>query len=95
MNNKFFEFTIRTFWRDDKKYGDDLIEEIDFYDSLENMIKIVDPDLDDLGFWCGGYDLEKKPQIDYFEKKLKRKFDLNIYIYQFSRYDFEGKKIEQ
>ncbi|VVM21865.1 hypothetical protein BSPWISOXPB_985 [uncultured Gammaproteobacteria bacterium] len=33
---------------DDKKYGNDLIETIDFYDELEIMIKIVKPDLDDL-----------------------------------------------
>ncbi|VVM22699.1 hypothetical protein BSPWISOXPB_4144 [uncultured Gammaproteobacteria bacterium] len=32
---------------DDKKYGNDLIETIDFYDELEIMIKIVKPDLDD------------------------------------------------
>jgi hypothetical protein len=38
------------FWEDDKKYGNDLIETIDFYDELEIMIKIVKPDLDDLEF---------------------------------------------
>jgi hypothetical protein len=36
-----FRFTIKIFWVDDKKYGNDLIETIDFYDELEIMIKIV------------------------------------------------------
>jgi hypothetical protein len=66
---------------DDKKYGDDLIETIDFYDELEIMIKIVKPDLgpifNDSEFVGGGYELNQS-QIGYFEKKLGRKFDLKI-----------------
>jgi hypothetical protein len=31
--------------------------------------------------------------INYFEKKLGRKFDLKKYVYDFARYDFEGKLI--
>jgi hypothetical protein len=50
MSTRVFEFTIEVFWVDDKKYGNDLIETIDFYDELEIMIKIVKPDLDDLEF---------------------------------------------
>ena len=40
MSTRIFEFTIEVFWVDDKKYGSDLIETIDFYDVLETMIKI-------------------------------------------------------
>ncbi|VVM25891.1 hypothetical protein BSPWISOXPB_198 [uncultured Gammaproteobacteria bacterium] len=46
MSTRVFRFTIK-FLVDDKKYGNDLIETIDFYDELEIMIKIVKPDLDD------------------------------------------------
>jgi hypothetical protein len=53
MSTRVFEFTIEVFWVDDKKYGNDLIETIDFYDELEIMIKIVKPDLDDLEFMGG------------------------------------------
>jgi hypothetical protein len=28
--------------------------------------------------------------INYFEKKLGRKFDLKKYVYDFTRYDFKG-----
>jgi hypothetical protein len=77
---------------DDKKYGNDLIETIDFYDVLETMIKIVNPDLDDLEFMGGSYELNQS-NVNYFEKKLDRKFDLKKYVYNFSRYDFEGKLI--
>ncbi|CAC9636214.1 hypothetical protein, partial [uncultured Gammaproteobacteria bacterium] len=80
------------FWVDDKKYGSDLIETIDFYDVLETMIKIVNPDLDDLEFMGGSYELNQS-NVNYFEKKLDRKFDLKKYVYDFSRYDFEGKLI--
>ncbi|SHN92220.1 hypothetical protein BHECKSOX_372 [Bathymodiolus heckerae thiotrophic gill symbiont] len=92
MSDKVFEFTIRVFWRDDKKYGGDLIEEIDFYDSLKTMVKIVDPDLDDLEFMYGGYNLNQS-QISFFESLLQRKIDLDKYVYQFSRYDFDGKSM--
>jgi hypothetical protein len=51
------------------------------------MVKIVAPDLDDLEFIVGGYDLNQS-QINFFEKKLDRKFDLEKYVYQFSRHDF-------
>ncbi|CAC9618818.1 hypothetical protein [uncultured Gammaproteobacteria bacterium] len=87
MSSKVFEFGIEVFWLDDKKYGDYLIEKIDFYDKLETMVKIVAPDLDDLEFIVGGYDLNQS-QINFFEKKLDRKFDLEKYVYQFSRHDF-------
>ncbi|CAC9647129.1 hypothetical protein, partial [uncultured Gammaproteobacteria bacterium] len=80
------------FWVDDKKYGSDLIETIDFYDVLETMIKIVNPDLDDLEFMGGSYELNQS-NVNYFEKKLDRKFDLKKYVYDFTRYDFEGKLI--
>jgi hypothetical protein len=56
-----------------KKYSDDLIETIDLYDELEVMIKIVRPDLDDLEFMGGSYELNQS-NINYFEKKLGRKF---------------------
>ncbi|VVM25847.1 hypothetical protein BSPWISOXPB_4873 [uncultured Gammaproteobacteria bacterium] len=96
MSTRVFRFTIEVFWMDDKKYGDDLIETIDFYDELEIMIKIVKPDLgpifNDSEFVGGGYELNQS-QIGYFEKKLGRKFDLKKYVYDFTRYDFEGKLI--
>lgn len=92
MSTRIFEFTIKVFWVDDKKYGSDLIETIDFYDVLETMIKIVNPDLDDLEFMGGSYELNQS-NVNYFEKKLDRKFDLKKYVYNFSRYDFEGKLI--
>ncbi|CAC9643760.1 hypothetical protein [uncultured Gammaproteobacteria bacterium] len=92
MSTRIFEFTIEVFWVDDKKYGSDLIETIDFYDVLETMIKIVNPDLDDLEFMGGSYELNQS-NVNYFEKKLDRKFDLKKYVYNFSRYDFEGKLI--
>ncbi|CAC9444653.1 hypothetical protein BSPLISOX_1912 [uncultured Gammaproteobacteria bacterium] len=89
MSTRVFEFTIEVFWVDDKKYGNDLIETIDFYDELEIMIKIVKPDLDDLEFMGGSYELNQS-NINYFEKKLGRKFDLKKYVYDFTRYDFKG-----
>ncbi len=92
MSTRVFEFTIEVFWVDDKKYGNDLIETIDFYDVLETMIKIVNPDLDDLEFMGGSYELNQS-NVNYFEKKLDRKFDLKKYVYDFTRYDFEGKLI--
>ncbi|CAC9588258.1 hypothetical protein [uncultured Gammaproteobacteria bacterium] len=92
MSTRIFEFTIEVFWVDDKKYGSDLIETIDFYDVLETMIKIVNPDLDDLEFMGGSYELNQS-NVNYFEKKLDRKFDLKKYVYDFTRYDFEGKLI--
>lgn len=92
MSTRIFEFTIKVFWVDDKKYGSDLIETIDFYDVLETMIKIVNPDLDDLEFMGGSYELNQS-NVNYFEKKLDRKFDLKKYVYDFARYDFEGKLI--
>jgi hypothetical protein len=82
MSTRVFEFTIEVFWVDDKKYGNDLIETIDFYDELEIMIKIVKPDLDDLEFMGGSYELNQS-NINYFEKKLGRKFDLKKYVYVF------------
>jgi hypothetical protein len=39
MSTRVFRFTIEVFWVDDKKYGDDLIETIDFYDELEIIHK--------------------------------------------------------
>jgi hypothetical protein len=51
-----------------------LKETIDLYDELEVMIKIVRPDLDDLEFMGGSYELNQS-NINYFEKKLGRKFD--------------------
>ncbi|CAC9636200.1 hypothetical protein [uncultured Gammaproteobacteria bacterium] len=92
MSTRVFRFTIKVFWVDDKKYGNDLIETIDFYDELEIMIKIVKPDLDDLEFMGGSYELNQS-NINYFEKKLGRKFYLKKYVYDFARYDFEGKLI--
>jgi hypothetical protein len=50
------------------------------------------PDLDDLEFMAGSYELNQS-NINYFEKKLGRKFDLKKYVYDFARYDFEGKLI--
>jgi hypothetical protein len=50
---------------DDKKYGNDLIETIDFYDELEIMIKIVKPDLDDLEFMGGSYELNQSKKIRF------------------------------
>jgi hypothetical protein len=35
MSTRVFRFTIKIFWVDDKKYGNDLIETIDFYDELD------------------------------------------------------------
>ncbi|VVH59450.1 hypothetical protein BSPLISOX_2650 [uncultured Gammaproteobacteria bacterium] len=89
MSTRVFRFTIEVFWVDDKKYSDDLIETIDLYDELEVMIKIVRPDLDDLEFMGGSYELNQS-NINYFEKKLGRKFDLKKYVYDLARYDFEG-----
>ena len=89
MSTRVFRFTIEVFWVDDKKYSDDLIETIDLYDELEVMIKIVRPDLDDLEFMAGSYELNQS-NINYFEKKLGRKFDLKKYVYDLARYDFEG-----
>jgi len=86
MSNKIFEFKIEVFWLDEKKYGKDLIEEIYFYDRLETMIKIVDPDLDDLEFVGGVYRLNDENKIRYFEKKLSKKLDLKKYQYFFERY---------
>ncbi|BAS68023.1 DUF7683 domain-containing protein [Bathymodiolus septemdierum thioautotrophic gill symbiont] len=86
MSNKIFEFKIEVFWLDEKKYGEDLIEEIYFYDRLETMIKIVDPDLDDLEFVGGVYRLNDENKIRYFEKKLSKKLDLKKYQYFFERY---------
>jgi hypothetical protein len=56
------------------------------------MIKIVKPDLDDLEFMGGSYELNQS-NVNYFEKKLDRRFDLKKYVYDFARYDFEGKLI--
>jgi hypothetical protein len=50
----------------------------------------VRPDLDDLEFMGGSYELNQS-NINYFEKKLGRKFDLKKYVYDFTRYDFKGK----
>jgi hypothetical protein len=45
------------------------------------MIKIVKPDLDDLEFMGGSYELNQS-NINYFEKKLGRKFYLKKYVYE-------------
>jgi hypothetical protein len=44
------------------------------------LFKIVRPDLDDLEFMGGSYELNQS-NINYFEKKLGRKFDLKKYVY--------------
>jgi hypothetical protein len=44
------------------------------------MIKIVKPDLDDLEFMGGSYELNQS-NVNYFEKKLDRRFDLKKYVY--------------
>jgi hypothetical protein len=49
-------------------------------------------DLDDLEFMGGSYELNQS-NINYFEKKLGRKFDLKKYVYDFTRYDLRRSKI--
>lgn len=89
MKDRLFEFTIEVFHQNEQEYGDDLVENIDFYDSLTIMRRVVCPEKDDQCFIIGGYVLEQH-QLDYFEKKLNRKFNIKKYYYQFRRYDFEG-----
>jgi hypothetical protein len=48
------------------------------------MIKIVKPDLDDLEFMGGSYELNQS-NVNYFEKKLDRRFDLKKYVYDFEK----------
>ena len=87
--SRIVEWGIEIFWKDSDKMGDLIVDKIFFeydFETIKNLINVYDYDPNN-GALDGAYELNKS-NIEFFEKLLNRKFDLDTYVYDISSYGY-------